>query len=447
MSEHTAGDPHDLFRHRRPDFLVISPPKTGSTWLADNLRRHPQLFVPAIKEVKYFSSLYQWLDYGWYCDHFNSAGERRAGEASPSYASLPLADIRNIRRLLPDVKLVFLMREPVARAWSHAKHNRRYREANFADAPDTDTTDHDQWRANFVHDWPLVAGDYLGQLRRWASVFPAEQLHVGFYESIAARPDALLRDVFRFLGVDPAVDLTDYPVEERILVGPPGDLPAELAPGLHGLLRDRTNELIGFLRERFGLSVPDEWRTALDHPADRPTELPPAFRAGADDAYLTGVARLEDTFASSYRQVQSHYRGYDIAFYRGTVYAVAQTRGPVSLVRDDATRDQCLRDGTCLACSTLDDLKEQITTRLFQTAEARTRAAEDTLRATHDELRTARDELRATREVTARIAADLAAVHAFLRRPSLARRVLRVIRDSARPVRLSARQDRHAALP
>ena len=161
MSEHSPGDPHDLFRHRRPDFLVISPPKTGSTWLADNLRRHPQLFVPAIKEVKYFSSLYQWLDYGWYCDHFNGAGPRQAGEASPSYASLPLADIRNIRRLLPDVKLVFLMREPVARAWSHAKHNRRYREANFADASDTETTNQDQWRANFVHDWPLVAGDYL----------------------------------------------------------------------------------------------------------------------------------------------------------------------------------------------------------------------------------------------------------------------------------------------
>ena len=253
--------------------------------------------------------------------------------------------------------------------------------------------------------------------------------------------------MFRFLGVDPAVDLTDYPVRERILLGPPGDLPPELAPFLRGLLRDRTNELIDFLRERFGLSVPDEWRTALDQPADRPTELPPAFRADADDAYLTGVTRLEDTFPSSYRQVQSHYRGYDIAFYRGTVYAVAQTRGPVSLVRDDATREQCLRDGTCLACATLDDLKEQITTRLFQTAEVRARAAEDNLRTTRDELRTARDDLRATRDETVRIASELAAVHAFLRRPSLARRVLRVIRDSTRSARLSPRQDRRAALP
>ena len=40
----------------------------------------------------------------------------------------------------------------------------------------------------------------------------------------------------------------------------------------------------------------------------------------------------------------------------------------MSLVRNDATCEQCLRDGTCLACATLNDLKEQITTRLFQTA-------------------------------------------------------------------------------
>ena len=66
-----------------PDFLVISPPKTGSTWLADNLRRHPQLFVPAIKELKYFSSFFKALDLGWYLDQFSPAQGRLKGEASP----------------------------------------------------------------------------------------------------------------------------------------------------------------------------------------------------------------------------------------------------------------------------------------------------------------------------------------------------------------------------
>ena len=123
--------PHDELSALRPDFLIISPPKTGSTWLAANLRLHPQVFVPDIKEVKYFSSFHRWLDLGWYLDHFAPAEGRLKGEASPSYAILPVERIRLVRRLFPDVKLIFLMREPVGRAWSHARHNHRYREANF----------------------------------------------------------------------------------------------------------------------------------------------------------------------------------------------------------------------------------------------------------------------------------------------------------------------------
>src|SRR5262249_16352453 len=147
----------------------------------------------------YFSSLFKWLDLSWYLDHFGLAASRVKGEASPSYASLPLSRIRLIRRLLPDVKLIFLMREPVARAWSHAKHNFRYGEANFAGpAADLANVPGCQWRENFAHEWPLTSGDYLGQLRRWLSVFPREQVYVGFYESIARRPEALLRDLFTF---------------------------------------------------------------------------------------------------------------------------------------------------------------------------------------------------------------------------------------------------------
>src|SRR5579871_1405390 len=150
----------------RPHFLVISPPKTGSTWLADNLRAHPGVFVPAVKEVKYFSSLHRWLDLDWYRHHFAPAAGRLAGEASPSYSHLPLSRIRLIRRLFPDLKLVYLMRDPVRRAWSHAKHVHRYREAVFADAPPGPATA-GQWRAALADDWMLTIGDSLSQLRRW----------------------------------------------------------------------------------------------------------------------------------------------------------------------------------------------------------------------------------------------------------------------------------------
>jgi Sulfotransferase domain len=48
-----------------PDFLVVSAPKTGSTWLAYNLACHPSIFVPPDKEIKYFSNFHEWLDLDW----------------------------------------------------------------------------------------------------------------------------------------------------------------------------------------------------------------------------------------------------------------------------------------------------------------------------------------------------------------------------------------------
>src|SRR5712692_4817356 len=72
-----------------PDFHIISPPKSGSNWHAANLRCHPEIFIPDIKEVKYFSSYCRWLDLNWYAGHFKEGGGRLKAESSPSYAILP----------------------------------------------------------------------------------------------------------------------------------------------------------------------------------------------------------------------------------------------------------------------------------------------------------------------------------------------------------------------
>ena len=414
------ADPHNLHNLRRPDFLVISPPKTGSTWLATNLRHHPQIFIPQVKEVRYFSSLYKWLDYRWYCDHFSEAGPRLAGEASPSYAAIPLDRIRLIRQLLPDLKLVFLMRDPLSRAWSHARHSHQFCEANFATSDPTHAApSEEQWQANFAHDWSLVSGDYLGQLRRWSSVFPAEQLFVGFYESIATRPAELLREVFDFLGVDPDVDLSDSPVRERILVGPTGDLTPTLAANLRGLLRDRTVELIAFLREHYELRPPPEWDSTLN-PSDAvlAVPVPGAFLREKDDRFLADVAALEDTFPTAHRPIRGEFRGYDMVCYRGNLYAFSRVLGPISLADlDQSTLNRLQVEGTCVTALTIPELKEKISTRLVAQADAR--------------FHTVEHELRESREETARLAAELAGVIAALRRPSRAKRIVRALLGSA----------------
>ena len=326
---------HHKLQAQRPNFLIISPPKTGSTWLAANLRCHPDVYVNDIKEIKYFSSFFKWLDLNWYLDHFIEGVGRVKGEATPSYAILPVARIHLIRRLLPDVKLIFLMREPASRAWSHAKHNHQYREANFvSSAAAFDAVAERDWCDNFTHDWPLASGDYLGQLRRWMSVFPREQLFVGFYESIASRPEALLRDIFTFLGVKVDVDLSRFRVAERILAGPPRDLPSALHRELHRVLHARTLELAAFLREQFNLTPPAEWRTILE-PALSPAkdkDLRPgpaaAFLHEFDDRYLSGVLEHEEVFPAPGRLVFESYKGYNLFFHAGRLIALAQGLGP-----------------------------------------------------------------------------------------------------------------------
>ena len=360
-SVHSAGDA----ARWRPDFLVISPPKTGSSWLATNLRCHPQVFVPCIKEIKYFSSLFRHFDLNWYLDHFHTAGSRRKGEASPSYALLPIKRIRLIRRLLPDVKLIFLMRDPVARAWSHAKHMFRFREANFAASTAAfEGITSDQWRENVLHQWSLANHDYLGQLRRWLSVFPREQFYLGFFESIADDPRALLREVFAFLGVDADVDFSHFPIFEKVLPGLTGPLPTELGRFLRRLLRDRTQELVSFLGHHFRLPPPPTWQPSLDARVPGREAGPPACFWELNDECLARLLEQE-RWSEVARLVQENYNGYNIVLYRGRFYALLHARGVLHVPRmSEAELERHRLDGSCFVAPSLVEVKERVDRRV-----------------------------------------------------------------------------------
>jgi hypothetical protein len=373
-----------------PDFLIISPPKTGSTWLAENLRCHPRVFVPEVKEVKYFSSHLNSLDLNWYLEHFTPAAGRLKGEATPSYALLPVSRIRLVRCLLPDVKLIFLMREPVSRAWSHAKHTYRFREANFPGcrAPFEAITE-DQWGENFAHPWTRASGDYLAQLRRWLSVFPREQLYVGFYESLAADPEALLRDILAFLGVNPDVDLSSFRLGERVMPGLPGEPAPALARVLRQIHHGRTGELASFLREHFDLRLPAAWE-APGAAAGRDSEAagPPPVPAGElDDRALTRLLEQE-ALAGGPRLVLGGYRGYDVVLYRGRCYALDRAVGWTGLGEmGEAEFRHHQEGGTCLVAPSLAEVKEEVDRQAFARTEARLRALERRLGEAVDALR------------------------------------------------------------
>jgi hypothetical protein len=281
-----------------PDWMVVAPPKTGTSWVYANLRQHPEAFAVDLKELKYFSNRFELEDLCNYLAHFRSGVGKTKGEASPSYSLLPCRTIRLIRALVPDLKLIYLMREPISRAWSHARHNFREQEATFKGySGSLDTVSDEQWIECVTDDWNRLSGDYLGQLQRWLSVFPREQVYLGFFEEIVHSPRRLLREMLEFLEIDPAFADSADVILERVNIGVPKDLPPRVHQHLAAIHVERTRELAEYLHDEHGMTVPLEWADTLS-PAipwvSAGEERPVVVSWQADDEALAKLLTRDD---------------------------------------------------------------------------------------------------------------------------------------------------------
>ena len=111
-----------------PNFFIVGAPRAGTTSLYRYLRRHPQVFMPAVKEPHFFANinpdpdqrhLFPAMDEGQYVRLFRGALHYRAiGEASPSYLVTKGAAER-IKARVPNAKIIMLLRDPTERAFSH----------------------------------------------------------------------------------------------------------------------------------------------------------------------------------------------------------------------------------------------------------------------------------------------------------------------------------------
>ena len=211
---------------RLPNFLIIGAGKAGTTSLYDWLRQHPGVFMPSLKEPKFFAyepgrgdGLYPVRTLEAYAALFAPATTETAlGEASPHYLMhLPAAE--RIAATLPGVRLVAALRDPAERAFSVYQMNLRNHGVNVS-VPFLQALEAD----------PNLRRGYAFNLGRFFERFPRERIHVVLFEEIAAAPLATARGIFGFLGVDEgfAPDVSK--------VSNPGGLPKLRA--LHGLLND-----------------------------------------------------------------------------------------------------------------------------------------------------------------------------------------------------------------
>jgi len=213
----TRSEHPDLTRF--PNFLILGPQRTGTTWLYFNLHLHPEILLHRMKETYFFSTLgrpghprYLFPSLEDYLESYREPlGERLKkhyvclrkslafyhpkliGEATASYALLPRELIAEIVRLNPELKGIIMLRDPVERAWSHAKKT-LVRGKN-------EPVGFDKFRAYFETSGQKQRAGYPAMIAAWKEHLRPGNLYIGVYDRIASSPKAMLEGVERFLGV------------------------------------------------------------------------------------------------------------------------------------------------------------------------------------------------------------------------------------------------------
>lgn len=225
------------------DFLGIGAQKAGTTWLYEMLRHHPQVLFPAGKEI-HFWDMQREQGTQYYQDIFaGAAPDRKQGEITPAYAILSVAAITEIKRLFPSLRIVYLIRNPIERAWSSACMMLVRAEMTVEEASD-------QWFIDHFHSQgSLRRGDYETCIRNWRSVFDTGQLLILRYEDLKNNPRGLLRDCCEHIGVAAAWadTLAQDRVGQKVFAGERTPVRASLVPVLKEIYQPRIISLARYL--------------------------------------------------------------------------------------------------------------------------------------------------------------------------------------------------------
>jgi hypothetical protein len=209
-------------RERRslPGAVILGAQKCGTSSLHNYLTQHPGVIAPLRKEVHYFDVNYDRGE-SWYRAHFGREGESGLNlDSSPYYLFHPAVP-RRMHELLPDARLIVLLRDPARRAYSHYWHERdKGREdLSFEAAIDAEPArlgragellasgELARSREHQLHSY-LARGRYAEQLERWFAIYPRERIHILRFEDFAQDPLAGLNGTLAFLGLPPAASVS-----------------------------------------------------------------------------------------------------------------------------------------------------------------------------------------------------------------------------------------------
>jgi len=289
--------PSDLTAVR---YLIVGAGKSGTSWLFQAFRNHPAFARSGRKEFRFFDMEFLSRGLGEYAALFRDHPAAVPGEASPAYGQLPLWCLKRMAALMPEAKVLYLMRRPAAQLESSIKHCHRHREGPFLAArwPDKTLEDdkgddaaigHDLALAAATNDYLLSSMDYAGNLRRLTAAFGTARVKPVIFERMIDAPAATLDAIFDFLEVDDetAETLADI-VPSGVVHGSPRDrrLNADLSDICEQVAAYRQILIETALRDDFGLDPSDYWA-----PPAGPFEERRIMDTGRREFVLTGGAR------------------------------------------------------------------------------------------------------------------------------------------------------------
>ena len=178
-----------------PNLIVIGAQKCGTSGLHYYLGLHPDISVSRPKELNFFIAERNWpRGIDWYRSHFDPNAEVRS-EASPNYTAYPqhLEVPERMHSVVPEAKLLYMVRDPLDRIAAHWVHNYAKRREKG------------DLRSTLLHPNTsyLARSHYHAQLQRFLRFYPLERVLVVEQEELRTRRHETLRRVFEFAGVEP----------------------------------------------------------------------------------------------------------------------------------------------------------------------------------------------------------------------------------------------------
>jgi hypothetical protein len=221
-----GGNNHHSSGDACPDFLCVEAQKGGTSWLYHQLTLHLDFWMPPVKELHYFDALSRirrpnlprckdgrdqcfleritelggrsYIDLHGYSRLFEPKAELLSGDITPAYSLLNDELIERIVSYFPNLKVIFLARDPVERGWSQLSTH-----ARVGSVPPFDTTDVDQVTRNLLNPAVLLRSYPSKIVARWQRHVRPDLFHIYFFDDLERDPAGLRRSILSFLGADP----------------------------------------------------------------------------------------------------------------------------------------------------------------------------------------------------------------------------------------------------